>query len=102
MPPLRRTKQSSNKPMNSASSPPPPFSAWANAIANRGSPTRPLPNTSASFKDSPDLINAKDTSGSHRTPLHLAAESGYLSGAQLQLANRAQDDALDSIKRNPT
>jgi ankyrin repeat protein/N-acetylneuraminic acid mutarotase len=55
----------------------------------------------AMIKDSPDLINAKDSSGTEKTPLSRAAGQGQLVVGQFLLANGADVDAKDRSGETP-
>lgn len=55
----------------------------------------------AIIRDSPDLVNAHNATGYGGTPLHAAAEKGYVSVTEYLLANHADVNAKDNPGRTP-
>jgi cytohesin len=74
-------------------------------------PASPTPATSeeeaeirriqAIIRDSPDLVNARNATSPGGTPLHNAAAKGYLAVAEYLLANNADVNAVDGLRRAP-
>lgn len=83
----------------------------APAVAATAAGTGPAPATSeeadeikriqAIIRDSPDLVNAHNATGNGGTPLHAAAEKGYVSVTEYLLANHADVNAKDNQGLTP-
>ena len=82
-----------------------------NAVPGAAPAAAPAPATSeeadeikriqAIIRDSPDLVNAHNATGNGGTPLHAAAEKGYVSVTEYLLANHADVNAKDNQGRTP-
>ncbi len=55
----------------------------------------------AIIRDSPDLVNAHNATGGGGTPLHAAADKGYVTVTEYLLANQADVNARDNTGRTP-
>ncbi len=55
----------------------------------------------AIIRDSPDLVNAHNATGDGGTPLHAAADKGFLAVTEYLLANKADVNAKDRWGRTP-